>query len=403
MTFKTRKQNIIPVPFMKPSLWLIGLSGLLILGIVILQGINSMKPALDQSNIRLVLDEYAGKEVPGLQYIVLNTNETLFEYAGGWADLRSQRPMTLDTTMMAYSMTKTITAVTILQLVEQGRVGLEDPITRYLSDNPYGDQITIRQLLDHTSGIPNPIPLRWAHLVEEHGKFDENAALAQVLREHSRLDFQPGAKFSYSNIGYWLLGKVVEKVTGRPFTAVVQKNVLEPLHIPASELGFGIPNPASHASGYLARYSMMNLFKGFVTDSKYWGSYSGNWLEVKSHQLNGPAFGGLVGTARGFTYFLQDQLQPESVLLGSATKQLLETQQTNQAGELVPMTLGWHIGETNGVVYYFKEGGGGGFHCEMRIYPSLDIASIVMTNSTEFNSTQFLNRYDSVFLGAAHE
>jgi CubicO group peptidase (beta-lactamase class C family) len=362
-----------------------------------------MKPALDRGNIRLALDGYAGKEVPGLQYIVLGPNEVIFEYAGGWANLQNQKAMTLDTTMMAYSMTKTITAVAVLQLVEQGKLGLDDPIARYLSNNPYGDQITIRQLLDHTSGIPNPIPLRWAHLVEEEAEFDENAALAQVLSDHSRLDFQPGTKFSYSNIGYWLLGKIVEKVSGEPFTEVVKKKVLEPLHVPASELSFGISNPASHANGYLARYSMMNLFKGFVTDSKYWGSYSGNWLEVKSHQLNGPAFGGLVGTARGFTYFLQDQLQPESVLLGSATKQLLETQQTNQAGELVPMMLGWHIGETNGVVYYFKEGGGGGFHCEMRIYPSLDIASIVMTNSTEFNSTQFLNRYDSVFLGAAHE
>lgn len=64
----------------------------------------------------------------------------------------------------------------------------------------------------------------------------------------------------------------------------------------------------------------------------------------------------------------------------------------------MPMTLGWHIGETHSVVYYFKEGGGGGFHSEMRLYPTKGIASVVMVNSTEFSSTKFLNRVDSAFL-----
>jgi hypothetical protein len=61
------------------------------------------------------------------------------------------------------------------------------------------------------------------------------------------------------------------------------------------------------------------------------------------------------------------------------------------------MTLGWHVGETDGTVYFFKEGGGGGFHSEMRLYPTKGIASVVMANSVELNSTKFLNRVDSVF------
>ena len=69
----------------------------------------------------------------------------------------------------------------------------------------------------------------------------------------------------------------------------------------------------------------------------------------------------------------------------------------NKKGESIPMTLGWHIGETDGSAYYFKEGGGGGFHSEMRIYPSLGIASVVMANATQFNSTKFLNKSDPVF------
>ena len=109
--------------------------------------------------------------------------------------------MTLDTTLMAYSMTKTFTAVAVLQLVEKGKLELDGVTDLYLPDTPYdGRHITIRQLLDHTSGIPNPTPLRWAHLTEESASFDEDAALNQVLRDNPKPAFEPGHKFAYSNI-----------------------------------------------------------------------------------------------------------------------------------------------------------------------------------------------------------
>jgi D-alanyl-D-alanine carboxypeptidase len=385
-------------PFVKrKSSLMYALAGLLLAYLIIAYGMANMDRPLTPNTLKGFLDQQAGSKVPGLQYVVLDSNQTLYEYAGGWADIANQKPMTLDTTMMAYSMTKTITAVAILQLVEQNKLGLDDGIGTYLPDIPYDSRITIRQLLAHTSGIPNPIPLRWIHLAEESSGFDEDAALAKVLQDNPELDFEPGTKYSYSNISYWLLGQVIEKVTEQPYTEYVATNILKPLRIPANEMGVVIAGPALHAKGYLAKYSMMNLAKGFVTDGKYWGSYEGNWLQIKSHLLNGPSFGGLVGTARGFSLFLRDQLQAESVLISPQTKQLLETQQANNAGEPIPMTLGWHIGEVNGVVYYFKEGGGGGFHCEMRLYPSLGIASVVMVNDTQFNSSQFLNRVDAVF------
>ena len=79
------------------------------------------------------------------------------------------------------------------------------------------------------------------------------------------------------------------------------------------------------------------------------------------------------------------------------TKRLLETQQADGRGRKIPMTLGWHVGHVNGTVYFFKEGGGGGFHSEMRLYPAKGIASVVMVNSTVFNSTKFLNLMDRAF------
>jgi D-alanyl-D-alanine carboxypeptidase len=352
-----------------------------------------------QLHVTQVLNQHAGSQVPGLQYVVVNTNETLFEYAGGLADIKNQKAMTLNTTMMAYSMTKVFTAVAVLQLREREKLGLDDQINRYLADNPYAAYpITVRQLLTHTSGIPNPIPLRWVHLEEDGASFDEEEALVRVLRENPKLTFEPGRKYAYSNIGYWLLGQIVERITAQSYADYVRASILRPLGLSVQEMDFLITDPARHANGYLARYSFMNLLKRFVTNSKFWGEYEGNWLRVKSHYLNGPAFGGLVGTARGFSRFLQDQIRTESVLFHPDTKDLLETQQTDGAGVPIPMTLGWHIGKVGQVDYFFKEGGGGGFHSEMRLYPTKGIASTVMVNSTEFNSSRFLNSLDSLFL-----
>jgi D-alanyl-D-alanine carboxypeptidase len=203
------------------------------------------------------------------------------------------------------------------------------------------------------------------------------------LRDNPKVAFGPGQKFAYSNIGYWLLGKILEQATAQSYRHYVRVNILRPLGLSAQEMDFVIPDPTRHANGYLAKYSLMNLVKGFVTDSTFWDEYEGNWLRLRSHYINGPAFGGLVGTARAFSRFLQDQVRTESVLFGLETKRLLETQQTNRAGESIPMTLGWHISETHGVPYFFKEGGGGGFHSEMRLYSTKGVASVVMVNSTE--------------------
>jgi D-alanyl-D-alanine carboxypeptidase len=156
------------------------------------------------------------------------------------------------------------------------------------------------------------------------------------------------------------------------------------------------------------RFSLMNLLKSFVTDSKFWGDYEGNWLRLKSHYLDGPAFGGLIGTARGFGRFLQDQLRPASVLLRPASKRLLETPQSDSRGRPIPMTLGWHVGKTDaqrvdengGEVYFFKEGGGAGFHGEMRVYPAKGIASVVLANEAGFDATRFLDRADRATLAA---
>jgi CubicO group peptidase (beta-lactamase class C family) len=340
----------------------------------------------------------SASKTPGIQYVVVNATDVVFEYAGGWADVRRQTPVDAATTMMAYSMSKTITAVAALQLVEAGKVGLDDPVARYVDSFPYGASVTVRQLIAHTSGLPNPIPLRWVHPAPRHGSFDESAALAAVLHDHSRRAFEPGTRYAYSNIGYWLLGKVIERASGETFSAYVSRHILGPLDIASQELGYVVADPSHHATGYLEKYSLMNLAKGFLIDRNLIGDYSGGWLEIRSHYLNGPAFGGLVGTASGFGTFLQDQLRERSVLFNDATRHLFFAPQQTTRGTPVGMTLGWHIGDLNGTRFLYKEGGGGGFHSMMRVYPADGIGTVVMTNATAFDVRRLLDDIDPPFL-----
>jgi CubicO group peptidase (beta-lactamase class C family) len=145
----------------------------------------------------------------------------------------------------------------------------------------------------------------------------------------------------------------------------------------------------------------MNLVKGFLIDRDLIGDYNGRWLEIRSHYLNGPAFGGLVGTASGFAKFLQDQLRARSVLFNDTTRQLLYAPQQTMRGTPVAMTLGWHIGDLDGPRFFYKEGGGGGFHCMMRVYPGDGIGTVVMTNATGFDVRRLLDAIDASFLRSA--
>ncbi|MDH4063339.1 MAG: beta-lactamase family protein [Acidobacteriota bacterium] len=354
----------------------------------------------DRARAQLASAMEAGA-VPGLQYLVVDVTGAVFEYDGGWADIRCQRPMRAETTMMAYSMSKTITAVAVLQLVGAGTVGLDDPLSRHVERSPYGPAVTVRHLLSHTSGVPNPIPLRWVHLANRHAEFDGGAAFDAVLRRHGRLAFEPGAKYAYSNIGYWLLGRVVERASGERFESYVGRHVIERLGLSPGDMAFAVTDPAHHASGYLERFSVLNLARPFLIDRDLAGDYAGRWLEIRSHYVNGPAFGGLVGTARGFGAFLRDQLRERSALLDETTRPLLYAPQQTTRGKPVGMTLGWHIDDRQGIRAFFKEGGGGGFHCMMRLYPHAGIGTVMMTNATAFDIGRLMRTVDTCLTATA--
>ncbi len=349
---------------------------------------------------RVRLDDCVGRgKVPGVQYVVVSAERTAFSYEAGWLDLGTGRRMQASTTLMAYSMSKTITAAAVMQLVDAGKVALDDKIGRYLEKQPYGSDVTVRHLLTHTSGIPNPIPLRWVHPATAHASFDESVALDAVLQRHPRLSWPPGTRYRYSNIGYWLLAGIVERASGEAFISFVRGHTLLPLGIGDREVAYTTADPNDHACGYLEKYSIMNALKRLVVDRELIGEYQGRWLQIRDHYPNGAAFGGLVGTAQGFGKFLQDQLRPQSMLFGAGATNAFYTPATTRNGAAIPMTPGWHVGRLGGArFFYYKEGGGGGFHCMMRLYPHARIGTVVMTNATGFDVARLLNEIDPPFM-----
>jgi len=356
---------------------------------------KDMIPNIDMVNGALSeLDNTAG---PGVQYVVVNKDFVIFERNVGLSDIGNNIPLSSNHTMAGFSMTKTLTAIALLQLVEHGKIKLDDRVSDYV-EHPYHYDISVRHLLSHTSGIPNPIPLKWVHHLDTHIEFDEDAALAQILDENPGSYKQPGKEYEYTNIGYWLLGKLIETVTGLKYSDYVARNIFQVLALTPAEIGFVIQSEKGHAKGYLKKWSFMNLFGRFVIDKSILGDYEGGWLHINNVYLNGPSYGGAIGSATAFSKILQDLLSEHSQLLGKESKQQLYSQQYIVSGERIDMTLGWHMDKLNGAGYYYKEGGGPGFHSEMRIYPESGLASVLMTNRTSFNSRKILSELDANFV-----
>lgn len=352
------------------------------------RGAIGVPPGLDR-----ILGRFLKPRSPGLAYVMTDAEGPVFGYAGGWADIAGRAPMTVRTTQAAFSMTKTLTAVAVLQLVERGSLRLDDEVRSYV-EHPYDARVTVRQLLTHTAGLPNPIPLRWVHPSDRHDRFDEQAALAAVLARHGRSKSGPGERYRYSNIGYWLLGRVVERVSGQGYAAFMRERIFAPLGLGPGDIGYTVAAPENQAKGYLAAWSLLNVLKGFLLERDAWEGYEGKWLRIRDVYPNGPAFGGAIGSAAAFAAILRDLLKARPVLFSAETRDLLYDRARDGAGRELAMTLGWHVGGLDGRPYYFKEGGGAGFHCEMRAYPDRGRGSVVMVNRTSFASNAVLSRID---------
>ena len=356
--------------------------------------------AMDPTQAKAALDRLIAQgETPGLQYMFVSADAVLFSYSAGIADPAQGVPVSDRTTFNAYSVTKTFTAAAVLQLAEAGKLELDKPIALYLDRFPYAQSPTVRQTLAHTGGFPNPNPMAWVHLADEHAAFDKQLFVDAVLRSNGTLKSAPGQAYAYSNVGYLLLGEVIEKVSGQAYTATVEQQLIRPLRLREGEtLAFTIDQPRGHARGTIERWSLLNLVLGlFIDRDRFVDARSGRWLQLRNLYVNGAAYGGLIGNARGFARYLQALLGRDDYL-SAQSRALLFTPTLGPEGNELPRSVGWFTGQLNGEAYYTHAGGAAGYYCELRICPRIGRASVVMFNRTGIRDERALDAIDTLFV-----
>lgn len=188
------------------------------------------------------------QEVVGLSIGLAQGDTILCAKGFGLANVELNVPATADTVYRIGSITKEFTAAAILLLVDDGKINLDDPLTRFLPEYPPpGREITIRHLLQHTSGVKD-----FTRLPAYRKELRIDASQNQVLHrfQHLPLDFEPGKKHRYSNSGYFLLGVVIEKASGKSFNDFVEERLFGALQLTHTYCDAPIRIVSDRAAGY---------------------------------------------------------------------------------------------------------------------------------------------------------
>ncbi|MEV0928135.1 serine hydrolase domain-containing protein [Streptomyces spongiicola] len=208
-------------------------------------------PALVEALDRAVEDTMREAGIPGAIVGIRIPGRGTYEKAFGVADKSTGAPMRTDLHMRIGSVTKTFTVTGLLQLVDQGRVGLDDPVGRYVEGVPAGDRITLRQLADMRSGL-------FDYSEDEEWRKSLLADPQQTFAPRQLLDyafahppnFPPGSRWEYSNTNTILLGLVIEKVTGQRLEDYLRQRVYSPLRLGQTSFPTDDTMPEPYAHGY---------------------------------------------------------------------------------------------------------------------------------------------------------
>ena len=213
---------------------------------IVISGLSQTKP----EEINEVLKAYNKQRLFNGTALVARQGRILLEKGYGYKDIGSNSPNDSNTVFQIGSLTKQITAVIILQLQEQLKLSVSDPVSKYIPGYPEGDSITLEHLLTHTSGIFN-YTKNESFMNEQAIKPVRLEALIDLFR-NKPLAFTPGEKFSYSNSGYILLGYIIEKITGKSYFEIVRNNIFQPLGMTHSGFDFKGLKSRDKATGYLS-------------------------------------------------------------------------------------------------------------------------------------------------------
>ena len=280
-----------------------------------------------------------GGKSPGASVAVLRDGQVVLMKAYGMANVEKGIPNSPATIFRLASVTKTFTAIAVLQLVESGKLKLDDALSKYVPDFPNGEKIQISQLLSHTAGVPDFISL------EEAGR--------------RGLEFAPGTRIDYSNNGYHLLGKVIERVSGQPWDEYLKQHVFTPLGM--SHTGYDRnPELAGRATPYVVGAD---------------GAYASIPLP---DAREADAAGGMYSTVEDMARWAQ--ALPLGKLLRSETLELASTPGTLPDGRRTSYGYGWMTSTYRGLREVGHGGDITGYNTFVARYPDEKLTVIVLEN-----------------------
>ncbi len=327
--------------------------------------INLFSQTIEIQKIDSIFEKYKTITNPGLAVGVIKNGNVVYKKNFGLANVEHSIPISDSTSFNIGSVTKTFTATCILLLEKEGKLHLNDSLSKYFPDLPqFYHQITIKQLLNHTSGIRDYLIL---HSLTPNGlKYERDALndgdILYLLKRQKRLDFMPGTKFSYSNSGYWLLSKIIKKASGKPLRVYAQEHIFNPLQMNST----------------CFRDDKWEIFKNRA--SGYWVDKEGNWLYDGAHtQIVGPS--GIHTTIDDLikwnnAFYREKYFSQELIHKITTTSKLTNGAKINQG-------LGMELNIDENSKSFGHRGASFGFLAIQWYYPDLDLGVIILANRND--------------------
>lgn len=313
---------------------------------------NGLNSSFDQ-----LLSNFKPNE-PGGLVLVAQQGKITYQKAFGSANLEFDVPMKAEMVFNIASITKQFTAVSILQLVEQGKLSLQDSLTKFFPKWPLnGQKVTIENLLTHTAGIPNAPPEKLIALQGRRGNVNPTDVIATF--ENLPLEFAPGTKWRYSNNGYMLLGIIIEKVSGMPYGEYLTKNIFKPAGMAHSFYGDDYLIVKNRASSYL-----------------YWNNKYSNANNGKIDMAY--AAGGIQSTINDLYQWNRSLLAGRLIGREMLDKAFSEYKLAN--GKEAGYGYGWFVGNIQGAKVVEHGGNFGGFMTHYNYLPAEDLFVAVFYN-----------------------
>jgi D-alanyl-D-alanine carboxypeptidase len=333
---------------------------------------------------------------PGLSFAVVKDDTVVYSRGVGWADEPRGLLATPATAYHWWSCTKIATAIAVLQLQEKGKLSLSDPVIHHLPffEVEYPRQeskvITILNLLNHSSGLPDPSALTLMSWIHHHGETSLNQTdfVRNVLPDYSRLRFEPGERAEYSNLGYMVLGAIIESAAGISYEDYIRLNILQPLGMNHTDFVYTRSMEPDEAAGSHPLWNIMTPLLPLVAAS-YIRELEGAhiWMERVYTDQTPPS--GLIGSvtdaARLVAAYLNGGvldghriLSEKSVALMTYDGQIKDSME--DSSDFRRQGIGWQIFGRTGRRVLTHDGGGPGFSTKIQLYPDEHLGFVLFTN-----------------------